>query len=203
MAVVVPARRREDHAVVGRHDPVAAERREVDAVMERLAVDEASAPRRRPERLGEAPVRERPLVAGQDGDRRRGRVTGRRCRDGASASASIADSAGRSGAGAVRRRLGAPRRGGHENRARRWRPAERTVRCDRGADADDREHPDEDGREAAPATRSAAAPWGCSRTPAMCTTADHAVQTLPSVAGSEVFIVRSTGPLSRAGYGRS
>ena len=38
---------------MGRHDPVAAERREVDAVVERLAVDDPRAPRRRAERQRE------------------------------------------------------------------------------------------------------------------------------------------------------
>ena len=43
----------QDDAIVGRHDPVAAERREVDAVVERRAVDDPRAPARRAEWLGE------------------------------------------------------------------------------------------------------------------------------------------------------
>ena len=49
--VEMPARG-EDHAVVGGHDPVAAERRHVDAVVERLAVDDPSTQWRRPESAG-------------------------------------------------------------------------------------------------------------------------------------------------------
>ena len=64
----------EDDAVVGGHDPVAAERREVDAVVERPAVDDPRGVQRGgAEGLGEPALRERPAVARQAGDRRRRR----------------------------------------------------------------------------------------------------------------------------------
>ena len=65
--VEVPARG-EHGAVVGRHDPVAAEGRDVDAVVESLAVDEQRAPRRRAERQRQARVGDRPGVAGEGVD---------------------------------------------------------------------------------------------------------------------------------------
>ena len=53
---VEPARGRQDHAVVGGDDPIPAERREVDAVMELLAVDDPRTPWRRSERQRQATV---------------------------------------------------------------------------------------------------------------------------------------------------
>ena len=61
----------EDDAVVGGHDPVATERGEVDAVVERLAVhDPGGIQRRGAEVLGEPAPGKRPAVARQAGDRR-------------------------------------------------------------------------------------------------------------------------------------
>ena len=54
------AARGEDDAVVGGHDPVAAERREVDAVVERLAVHDP-----RGDRVGPKSWVSRPFGSGQ------------------------------------------------------------------------------------------------------------------------------------------
>ena len=60
---------------MGRDDAVAAERRQVDPVVEELAVDDAGAPGRRPEGQRDAAMGERPAVAGQ-GRRRGGAAIG-------------------------------------------------------------------------------------------------------------------------------
>ena len=82
-------------AVVGGHDPVAAERGEVDAVVERLAVDDARAPRRRPERQREPAVGQRPAVAGQRSTRRRGGRAGPARRDRGCSGVGVGPAAGR------------------------------------------------------------------------------------------------------------
>ena len=63
---------------MGGHDAVATERREVDAVVEQLAADDPRAPRAGAERQREAPMDERPSIAGQvgGGSTGPGRVTG-------------------------------------------------------------------------------------------------------------------------------
>ncbi len=72
--MVVPAARGQDHAVVRCHHPVAAEGGEVDAVVETLAVHDAGAPDRRPERQRQADLGKRPAVAGQEVEGGRARV---------------------------------------------------------------------------------------------------------------------------------